>query len=71
MPVKRIKISGSNSNSPTPSTPPTPSIPPTPPNPPAVDKKIHTAGLGFVLLILTNYQAEVKQVIQAILKWAT
>jgi hypothetical protein len=59
MPVKHTKISGSHSN------------PPSPPSPPAADKKIHTAGLGFVLLILTNYQAEVKQVIQAILKWAT
>jgi hypothetical protein len=59
MPVKHTKLSGSHSN------------PPTPPSPPAADKKIHTAGLGFVLLILTNYQAEVKQVIQAILKWAT
>jgi len=64
MPVKRIKISGSNLNPPSPPSPPSP-------NPSAVDKKIHTAGLGFVLLILTNYQAEVKQVIQAILKWAT
>ena len=62
MPVKHTKISGSNSNPPS---------PPSPPSPPAADKKIHTAGLGFVLLILTNYQAEVKQVIQAILKWAT
>lgn len=62
MPVKHTKISGSHSNPPS---------PPSPPSPPAADKKIHTAGLGFVLLILTNYQAEVKQLIQAILKWAT
>lgn len=62
MPVKHTKISGSHSNPPN---------LPSPPSPPAADKKIHTAGLGFVLLILTNYQAEVKQVIQAILKWAT
>jgi hypothetical protein len=48
-------------------TTPTPPLPP-PPTPPA-DKKIHTAGLGFVLLVLTNYQAEVKQIVQAILKW--
>lgn len=33
------------------------------------DKKIHTAGLGFALLILTNYQAEVKQILQLIMKW--
>ena len=41
-----------------------------PPSPPA-DKKVHTAGLGVVLILLTNYQAEVKQVIQAILKYLT
>ena len=39
-----------------------------PPPPPPADKKVHTAGLGVVLILLTNYQAEVKQVIQAILK---
>lgn len=39
-----------------------------PPTPPVSDKKAHTAGLGIVLILLTNYQAEVKQVIQAILK---
>jgi len=44
---------------------------PTPPPPPPADKKIHTAGLGFVLLILTNYQAEVKQLLQVIMKWIT
>ena len=44
---------------------------PTPPPPPPADKKIHTAGLGFVLLILTNYQAEVKQILQVIVKWIT
>lgn len=62
MPVKHTKISGCHSNPPS---------SPSPPSPPAADKKIHTAGLGFVLLILTNYQTEVKQLIQAILKWAT
>ena len=42
-----------------------------PPSPPPADKKVHTAGLGVVLILLTNYQAEVKQVIQAILKYLT
>ncbi len=42
-----------------------------PPPPPPADKKVHTAGLGVVLILLTNYQAEVKQVIQAILKYLT
>ena len=42
-----------------------------PPPPPPADKKVHTAGLGVVLILLTNYQAEVKQVIQAILKTIT
>lgn len=37
----------------------------------STDKKVHTAGLGFVLLILTNYQAEVKQILQVIIKWIT
>ena len=41
------------------------------PPPPPADKKVHTAGLGVVLILLTNYQAEVKQVIQAILKYLT
>jgi len=41
------------------------------PPPPPADKKVHTAGLGVVLILLTNYQAEVKQVIQAILKTIT
>ena len=42
-----------------------------PPPPPPADKKVHTAGVGIVLILLTNYQAEVKQVIQAILKTIT
>ena len=42
-----------------------------PPPPPPADKKVHTAGLGVVLILLTNYQAEVKQVVQAILKYLT
>jgi hypothetical protein len=45
--------------------------PPPPPPPPPADKKVHTAGLGVVLILLTNYQAEVKQVVQAILKYIT
>jgi hypothetical protein len=46
-------------------------VAPPPPPPPPADKKVHTAGLGVVLILLTNYQAEVKQVIQAILKTIT
>ena len=42
-----------------------------PPPPATADKKVHTAGLGVVLILLTNYQAEVKQVVQAILKYIT
>lgn len=56
MPRKHIK-------SPTQNSSPAPS--------PSSDKKIHTAGLGFALLILTNYQAEVKQILQLIMKWVT
>jgi hypothetical protein len=41
------------------------------PPPPVSDKKTHTAGLGILLILLTNYQAEVKQVLQAILKTIT
>ena len=39
--------------------------------PPPSDKKAHTAGMGILLILLTNYQAEVKQVLQAILKTIT
>jgi len=42
-----------------------------PPPPPPSDKKAHTAGMGILLILLTNYQAEVKQVLQAILKTMT
>jgi|TARA_R110000868_G_scaffold8304_2_gene43365 hypothetical protein len=42
--------------------------PPPPPPPPAADKKIQTAGLGILMILLTNYQPEIKQLIQAILK---
>lgn len=49
--------------------------PSTPVSPPTVssstDKKIHTASLGLILLILTNYQTEVKQILQLLFKWIT
>ena len=32
------------------------------------DKKAHTAGLGILLILLTNYQAEVKQIFSFLLK---
>ena len=32
------------------------------------DKKAHTAGLGIFLILLTNYQAEVKQLFSFLLK---
>ena len=32
------------------------------------DKKAHTAGLGILLILLTNYQAEVKQLFSFLLK---
>lgn len=37
------------------------------PPPPPPDKKKHTVGIGIVLIILTNYQAEVKQIFNAIM----
>lgn len=37
------------------------------PPPPPQDKKKHTVGIGIVLIILTNYQAEVKQIFNAII----
>jgi hypothetical protein len=43
---------------------------PVPPEP-ASDKKAHTAGVGILLILLTNYQAEIKQVFSAILKAVT
>jgi hypothetical protein len=36
---------------------------PPPPPPPAADKKIQTAGLGILMILLTNYQPEIKQLI--------
>lgn len=38
-----------------------------PPPPPSQDKKKHTVGIGIVLIILTNYQAEVKQIFNVIM----
>jgi hypothetical protein len=38
-----------------------------PPPPPPQDKKKQTVGIGIVLIILTNYQAEVKQIFNAIM----
>jgi len=42
-----------------------------PPPPPQQDKKKQTVGVGIILIILTNYQAEVKQLIQAIMGHVT
>ena len=38
------------------------------PTPVQTDKKAHTAGLGIFLILLTNYQAEVKQIFSFLLK---
>jgi hypothetical protein len=35
------------------------------------DKKAHTAGLGILLILLTNYQAEVKQIFSFLWKSLT
>ena len=35
------------------------------------DKKAHTAGIGILLILLTNYQAEIKQIVSALLKAIT
>jgi hypothetical protein len=35
------------------------------------DKKAHTAGIGILLILLTNYQAEIKQIVSALLKGIT
>lgn len=40
-----------------------------PPPPPQQDKKKQTVGIGIILIILTNYQAEVKQLIHAIMAY--
>ena len=41
------------------------------PTPVQSDKKAHTAGLGILLILLTNYQAEVKQLFSFLLKSIT
>ena len=46
-------------------------VPETPPPPPQTDKKAHTAGLGILLILLTNYQAEVKQIFSFLWKSVT
>jgi hypothetical protein len=46
-------------------------VPETPPPPPQTDKKAHTAGLGILLILLTNYQAEVKQIFSFLWKSLT
>ena len=38
------------------------------PEPESSDKKAHTAGIGILLILLTNYQAEIKQIVSALLK---
>lgn len=40
-----------------------------PPPPPQQDKKKQTVGIGIILIILTNYQTEVKQLIHAIMAY--
>ena len=42
-----------------------------PPSPQESDKKAHTAGIGILLILLTNYQAEIKQIVSALLKAIT
>jgi hypothetical protein len=46
-------------------------VPEPPPPPPQSDKKAHTAGLGILLILLTNYQAEVKQIFSFLWKSVT
>jgi hypothetical protein len=41
------------------------------PEPAPADKKAHTAGVGILLILLTNYQAEIKQVFSALMKAIT
>ena len=41
------------------------------PEPVQTDKKAHTAGVGILLILLTNYQAEIKQVFSALMKAIT
>jgi hypothetical protein len=41
------------------------------PDPEPSDKKAHTAGIGILLILLTNYQSEIKQVFSALMKVIT
>ena len=45
--------------------------PPTPPAPSATTKSFPTAALGLGMVVLTNYQAEVKQALALLLKTFT
>ena len=42
--------------------------PPPPPTPSAAAKGVPTAAIGLGMVVLTNYQAEVKQVLSLLLK---
>jgi len=42
-----------------------------PPKPPIVTKSFSTAALGMGMVILTNYQAEVKQILTLIVRSLT
>ena len=42
-----------------------------PPAPPPTTKNFSTAALGLAMVVLTNYQAEVKQALSLILKTLT
>ena len=46
----------------------TPPPPPPPPPPSAAAKGVPTAASGLGMVVLTNYQAEVKQVLSLLLK---
>ena len=46
-------------------------VPPPPPAPSAATKSFPTAALGLGMVVLTNYQAEVKQALALLLKTFT